>query len=98
MASVTYHDLFWYPVHGKPRVEAALKSDWGRLFANWGNVQPDPQGRGYPDVGTEQAEFVRAGLKHFAEGMRLVGMAVTESPELQARKRRAAREHASPNH
>ena len=29
------------------------------------------------------------GLKHFLEGMRLIGMAVAESPEAQARKRRA---------
>jgi hypothetical protein len=35
-------------------------------------------------------------MKHFAEGMRLVGMAVAESPELKARQRRRAAqsEHA----
>src|SRR5437868_5214963 len=53
VASVAYHDLFWYPYYGKPRVEAALRSDWGRLFGNWGHAQPDPAGRGYLDVGTE---------------------------------------------
>jgi hypothetical protein len=33
------------------------------------------------------------GLKHFLEGTRLVGMAVAESPEVQARKRRRQVEH-----
>jgi len=28
VASVTYHDLYWYPVFGKARVEEALRSDW----------------------------------------------------------------------
>ena len=90
VASVTYHDLFWYPYYGKKRVEDALRSDWGRLFANWGKVHPDAAGRGYPDVGEEHAELVRTGLAHFAEGVRLVGMAVAESPELKAKKRRTA--------
>src|SRR5215470_1148744 len=76
VASVTYHDLYWYPVIGKQRVEDALRSEWGRLFANWGDAKPDAAGRGYPDVGSEQAELVRTGVKHFLEGVRLVGMAV----------------------
>jgi len=56
-----------------------------------GKVETDPEGRGYPDVGSEQPELVRAGIKHFLEGVRLVGMAVKESPELKARKRSAER-------
>ncbi len=69
VASVAYHDMFWYPFYGKARVEEALRSDWGRLFANWGKAQPDAAGRGYPDVGSEHPELVRTGLKHFAEGL-----------------------------
>ena len=91
VASVTYHDLFWYPRYGVERVNAALESDWGRLFANWGSALPDTEGRGYPEVGSRAPELVRAGIKHFLEGMRLVGMAVKESPELTARKRAAER-------
>lgn len=94
VASVGYHDLFWYPFYGKPRVEETLRSDWGRLFANWGKVEKDAEGRGYPDVGQEHPELVRTGLKHFAEGFRLVGMAVAESPEVRNRKRVVA----SPSH
>ena len=89
MASVAYHDLFWYPRYGTDRINEALKSEWGRLFANWGHVQADAQGHGYPDVGAARPAFVRAGLRHFLEGARLIGMAVAESPELQTRRRRA---------
>jgi uncharacterized protein (DUF362 family) len=88
LASVAYHDLFWYPVFGKERIQQALESDWGRLFANWGKVQPDAKGMGFPDVGEAHPEFVRMGLKHMLEGLRLMGMAVNESPELQTWKKR----------
>jgi hypothetical protein len=91
VASVSYHDMFWYPVYGKKRVQAALESDWGRLFANWGKVQPDAEGKGYPDVGQQSPELVRTGIMHFLEGLRLVGMAVTESPEVHAMQRKRER-------
>ena len=90
VASVSYHDLFWYPRYGTDRVNKALQSEWGRLFANWESVRADSEGIGYPDVGTAEPKLVRAGMKHFLEGMRLVGMAVAESPEVQAKKRRRA--------
>jgi uncharacterized protein (DUF362 family) len=87
VASVSYHDMFWYPLYGKARVNEALQSEWGRLFANWGHVQADAEGKGYPDVGTESPELIRVGTKHFLEGLRLVGMAVAESPEVLAWQR-----------
>jgi hypothetical protein len=67
-----------------------LSSPWGRLFANWGAVPTDPEGRGFPEVGEASPELVRSGVKHFLEGMRLVGMAVAESPEIMIRKRARA--------
>ncbi len=85
VASVAYHDMFWYPRFAKEKIEPILQSDWGKLFANWGKVQADEQG--YPDVGVANAELIQTGVKHFMEGARLVGMAVSESPEVNARKR-----------
>jgi hypothetical protein len=95
VASVGYHDMLWYPLYGRERIRAALESDWGRLFANWGKASTDPKGLGYPDVGDSAPELVRVGLGHFLEGLRLMGMAVLESPELKARQRRreAAQRH-----
>jgi hypothetical protein len=41
-------------------------------------------------VGAANPELITLGAKHFAEGMRLIGMAVAESPELKSRKRKLA--------
>ncbi|HEY3358000.1 MAG TPA: DUF362 domain-containing protein [Polyangia bacterium] len=90
VASVSYHDMFWYPFYGKKHVQQALGSEWGRLFGNWGHVATDAEGRGYPDVGGTSPALIRLGLKHFIEGFRLIGMAVAESPEVKARQRRKA--------
>ncbi len=38
-ASNFYHNVYWYPFVGRPRVEAALQSKWGQLFKNYGDGQ-----------------------------------------------------------
>ncbi len=35
-ASNFYHNAYWYPVIGRRRVEEALKTPWGQLFAAYG--------------------------------------------------------------
>ena len=87
VASVAYHDAFWYPRYAKTKMEPVLMSPWGRLFANWGQVPTDQAGRGFPDVGEAHPELVRSGIAHLREALRLLGMAVKESPELQVKKR-----------
>ena len=89
IASVAYHDVFWYSRFAKKRMLPILESSWGKLFANWGRVPEDAQG--FPDVGPADPNLVDIGAKHYAEGMRLLAMAVKESPELRARKRRRER-------
>jgi hypothetical protein len=37
-ASRAYFDGFWYPFVGNRRVQKALGTKWGRLFAGYGNV------------------------------------------------------------
>jgi uncharacterized protein (DUF362 family) len=37
-ASRGYFDGFWYPFIGNKRVQDALETKWGRLFADYGNV------------------------------------------------------------
>lgn len=35
-ASKLYHDVYWYPTHGRKRVQATLdETDWGRLFRDY---------------------------------------------------------------
>ena len=38
-ASNFYHNVYWYPFVGRPRVAAALTTKWGRLFREYGNGQ-----------------------------------------------------------
>jgi uncharacterized protein (DUF362 family) len=90
VASVAYHDMFWYPLYGKRHIRTALESEWGALFQNWGKVPRTAAG--FEDVGTSHPELVRMGLQHFLEGSRLAGMAIMESPEMKARQRRRAAE------
>jgi uncharacterized protein (DUF362 family) len=87
VASVAYHDAFWYPRYAKTKMRPVLESPWGRLFANWGQVPADAQGRGFPDVGQASPVLVRSGVAHMREALRLIGMAVKESPEAQVKKR-----------
>ena len=38
-ASNFYHNVYWYPFVGRKRVESALDTRWGKLFANYGDGQ-----------------------------------------------------------
>ena len=38
-ASNFYHNVYWYPFVGRPRVEAALQTKWGQLFKDYGDGQ-----------------------------------------------------------
>jgi len=38
-ASNFYHNVYWYPFVGRQRVEAALQTRWGQLFASYGDGQ-----------------------------------------------------------
>jgi hypothetical protein len=94
IASVVYHDMLWYPLYGRERMRAALESDWGRLFANWGRVPLTADGGGFVVAGQPAAGLTRKPARQILEGLRLIGMAVAESPELQARRRRRAVRYA----
>ena len=88
VASVAYHDMFWYPRYAEKRMQPILEGEWGRLFASWGTVQADE--RGYPDVGRVDGRITRMTIKQLLEGLRLLGMAVAESPEWKPKKKAAA--------
>ena len=86
MASVLYHDSFWYPVKGKLAMRKALDSVWGRLFRNWETATPDADG--FPEVGTAAPELRRTGVRALLESFRILGVCMTEAPEFSRRKRR----------
>jgi hypothetical protein len=86
LASVTYHDSFWYPLLAKRRMAEVLASDWGRLFANWERLVPDA--RGFPEVGEQPAELQRTGLRAFVKSLGILWTCLLEAPEVAARRRR----------
>jgi uncharacterized protein (DUF362 family) len=88
LASVLYHDSFWYPLFARDRMREALESDWGRLFRNWESLAPDA--RGWPDVGAGVPELRRTGARAFGTSLRLLATCLREAPELASRRRRRA--------
>ncbi|MBA3296382.1 MAG: DUF362 domain-containing protein, partial [Acidobacteria bacterium] len=87
VASVIYHDSYWYPVNAKKAMHDVLDSPWGRLFRNWETVTPDANG--YPDVGTDAAQIDKVGTKAFMESIGILGTCIKEAPEFSSRKRHA---------
>ena len=82
LASVTYHDLYWYPRNGQGRVHEVLQSDWGRLFHNWESVRGDENG--FADVGLAPTAFTRATKDLLKMGARVFLTAAREAPEVRA--------------
>ncbi len=95
VASVLYHDSFWYPSHQKLLMET-LASEWGRLFSNWDEraIPPDQlDARGWENVGEALPEFKRETGKLVWQSMKILGTCVREAPEFAARQRR--KQHAA---
>ncbi len=85
LASVLYHDSFWYPFKAKRAMNRIANSDWGRLFQNWEKFTPDE--KGFPEVGNEPLHIQRSGITAAAKSMRIVGTCLKEAPEFSRRKR-----------
>lgn len=89
LASVLYHDTFWYPTHQK-WVRDILHSEWGRLFHNWEALALPPDDLrtpGWADVGDEPMELKGESLKALKESFRILGLCLKEAPEFAARRR-----------
>jgi uncharacterized protein (DUF362 family) len=88
IASVLYHDTFWYPWNAERMTRQVLDSPWGHLFQNWERLTPDANG--YPDVGGAPAHAPRAGARAFAQSLGILGTCIKEAPEFASRRRRQA--------
>jgi uncharacterized protein (DUF362 family) len=88
VASVVYHDSFWYPMNAKRMMAEVLASDWGRLFRNWEHVTAD--GDGYSNLGGDAATLTRTGLRAALTSVPILATCLKEAPEFAARRRRAA--------
>lgn len=90
IASVLYHDSFWYPTHQK-LVHDILHSSWGRLFHNWDTLALPPDDLttpGWTDVGNAPPTLKKDSWALFRKSMSILGTCLKEAPELAARKRR----------
>src|SRR5262249_52692402 len=87
IASVLYHDSFWYPMNGRRMMEDVLASPWGRLFRNWGAVTATPDG--FPDVGGDGATIQTTGARALARSFGILGTCIKEAPEFAKRKARS---------
>ncbi|MEW5983267.1 MAG: DUF362 domain-containing protein [Acidobacteriota bacterium] len=86
IASVVYHDSYWYPRNADRLMKDVLASEWGRLFQNWGQTVPDTDG--YPDVGGAPAEVPRLGAHALSKSLGILGTCIVEAPEFSNRKRK----------
>ena len=85
IASVIYHDSFWYPMLARHKMDGVLASPWGRLFRHWDRVQSD--GRGYPTIPEEGARIERTGLKALTRSLGILATCIKEAPEIASRRR-----------
>ena len=85
IASVAYHDFYWYPLHQKI-VDEILHSPWGRLFHNWEKVALSPDDiavPGWKDVGGEPAKLHESTMKLLRKALGILGTAMKEAPEFK---------------
>jgi len=85
IASVLYHDMYWYPRNSRREMQQALQSPWGRLFQNWERLAPDQDG--WQDVGSASPRFRKSTRELLNMAWRVLGHTVVEAPEIAARRR-----------
>jgi len=86
IASVIYHDSFWYPTRAKRHMREALASDWGRLFGNWEKLTPNE--RGFPTVGDLPAPLKLTGMSAMGKSLKILGTCIREAPEFRLFKKK----------
>jgi uncharacterized protein (DUF362 family) len=87
IASVLYHDSFWYPTQAKRQMATVLASDWGRLFQSWENVTPSE--RGFESVGDKPVELSLMGAAAWRESLKILRTCIREAPEFRLFKKQS---------
>ena len=85
IASVIYHDLFWYPFNSRAKMRECLTSVWGRLFQNWGNTPSNAEG--FPEVGEAAPRLKRNLLGMIWQSIKVLGTCIVQAPEFKKRKK-----------
>src|SRR5258708_5821612 len=92
IASVIYHDSFWYAFNAKRMMRNVLAGPWGRLFRNWETLTPDANG--FPQIGDDTAQLNLTGRKALVRSLGILGPCITQAPEFLTRPARQARGRA----
>ena len=90
IASVLYHDSFWYPILAKRKMHDVMGSPWGRLFRHWEHAVPDA--RGYPVIPDDGAETTRTGMRALGTSVGILATCIKEAPEFGRKRRHQAAE------
>ena len=90
IASVIYHDSFWYPYNAKRMMRDVLDAPWGRLFRNWETAAANADG--YPDVGAGGGEITLTGGRALARSLGILGTCIVQAPEFVHKKGAGARD------
>jgi hypothetical protein len=91
IASVLYHDSFWYPVNAKRLMREVMEGPWGRLFRNWETLKADASG--YPDVGGNEVQIEKTGVRALVQSVGILATCIKEAPEFLSKRRREAATH-----
>jgi len=94
VASVLYHDSFWYPALAERRMREAMASPWGRLFQHWGRVPATDAG--FPEIPPSGAPLERTGWRALGRSLGILATCVREAPEFASRKRHRKTGHSAP--
>jgi len=93
IASVVYHDSFWYPMKAKRMMHDVLAGPWGRLFRHWEHVKADD--KGYANIPDGGHELQLTGMKALSRSLGILATCVREAPEVSSRRRHKAAAHTS---
>ena len=86
LASVLYHDSFWYPMKGRSAMKNVLTSNWSRLFDKWDQTAVDIDG--YQVEDGPQVKIRRSGLRALLTSFGILGKCLKDAPEFTDRRRR----------
>ena len=88
IASVVYHDSFWYPVNAKRMMQERARQPLGPALPQLG--APDAGRRtAFPMSGTGTPEITLTGSKALVRSLGILGTCITQAPEFVQRRRRA---------
>lgn len=93
LASVIYHDSFWYPFFFKKKAKGVLQSNWIRLFYNWENLMPNSTG--FSTVGEVIYGIQQARIRAFWHSLRIIGICIFDILKIFSKRKKTTEKKTS---